>query len=545
MEDDSNKNKILFRRVMRGVDMKAIKLRPYQSKAIEAIQNAVDRNQKHMVIEIPSGFDKGIIFVKAIEKLNELYKGKILVVAGNSSLKEQVEKELFTKYQEFIQIDKDNILLETERQIIRNYSQKEEEYPIVIFYDTVMSKQIYEILSCKEKVVVAFSGIVHENLKEIFSPESTVFAYTYQQAMKEGYITPAMDARAREFAFERFGEQLLGGFGYKKIELGSDADDNEWDLIMKKGDRRLLVDCKAYKSQVISPSAAHSLLYAIVMKRKKQELLHKDVVLLLVSSKIPSLQKNEIYRRYGIVILDIENLVFYSNDSPTLLKLLSQITYFPIDHIEGKGLEELETSELSETSEEEIVQDARKENEEINELIQCLTLCKGGQKNSGEYEKICERIIRTLFETNYFNRLTSQHKTKDKHFRMDLLGALKINQNNEESMHPLWQMLVQHYNSHFVVFEFKNYSKAIDQNLIYITEKYLFDAALRNVAIIISRKGFSESAKFAAAGCLKEHGKLILNITDDDLIKMLELRSDKAADYLLDKLEEFLMEISK
>ena len=525
--------------------MKAIKLRPYQSKAIEAIQNAVDRNQKHMVIEIPSGFDKGIIFVKAIEKLNELYKGKILVVAGNSSLKEQVEKELFTKYQEFIQIDKDNILLETERQIIRNYSQKEEEYPIVIFYDTVMSKQIYEILSCKEKVVVAFSGIVHENLKEIFSPESTVFAYTYQQAMKEGYITPAMDARAREFAFERFGEQLLGGFGYKKIELGSDADDNEWDLIMKKGDRRLLVDCKAYKSQVISPSAAHSLLYAIVMKRKKQELLHKDVVLLLVSSKIPSLQKNEIYRRYGIVILDIENLVFYSNDSPTLLKLLSQITYFPIDHIEGKGLEELETSELSETSEEEIVQDARKENEEINELIQCLTLCKGGQKNSGEYEKICERIIRTLFETNYFNRLTSQHKTKDKHFRMDLLGALKINQNNEESMHPLWQMLVQHYNSHFVVFEFKNYSKAIDQNLIYITEKYLFDAALRNVAIIISRKGFSESAKFAAAGCLKEHGKLILNITDDDLIKMLELRSDKAADYLLDKLEEFLMEISK
>lgn len=90
-----------------------------------------------------------------------------------------------------------------------------------------------------------------------------------------------------------------------------------------------------------------------------------------------------------------------------------------------------------------------------------------------------------------------------------------------------------------------NYKKEIDQNLIYITEKYLFDAALRNVAVIISRKGFSKAAKFAAEGCLKEHGKLILNVTDEDLIKMLELKSDKAADYLLDKLEEFLMGISK
>ena len=128
---------------------------------------------------------------------------------------------------------------------------------------------------------------------------------------------------------------------------------------------------------------------------------------------------------------------------------------------------------------------------------------------------------------------------------MDLIGSLKTTQDNDEGMHPFWQMLVQHYNSHFVVFEFKNYSEKIDQNLIYITEKYLFDAALRNVAFIISRKGFSDSAKFAAAGCLKEHGKLILDITQDDLIKMLKVSSDNPADYLLTKLEDFLMGISK
>ena len=128
---------------------------------------------------------------------------------------------------------------------------------------------------------------------------------------------------------------------------------------------------------------------------------------------------------------------------------------------------------------------------------------------------------------------------------MDLIGSLKISQNNDESMHPLWQMLVQHYNSHFVVFEFKNYSEKIDQNLIYITEKYLFDAALRNVAFIISRKGFSDAAKFAAEGCLKEHGKLILDVTQDDLIKMLESPGNNPADHLLEIMEDFLMGISK
>lgn len=267
---------------------------------------------------------------------------------------------------------------------------------------------------------------------------------------------------------------------------------------------------------------------------------------MVVLSRIPSLQKDEIYKTYRIVVLDIDNLVFYSKNDPPLLKQLSQITYFPIDYIEGLPSREAEQAGLFfGFAKNEILAEAEKEVTETNELIRQLKDCKSGKKYSGAYEDICEKVIRTLFEANYFNRLTRQHKTKDEYFRMDLIGSLKINQRNEESMHPLWKMLVQHYNSHFVVFEFKNYSNTIDQNLIYITEKYLFDAALRNVAFIISRKGFSKSAKFAAESCLKEHGKLILDVTEEDLIKMLEAKDDEAADFLLMKLEEFLMGISK
>lgn len=105
---------------------------------------------------------------------------------------------------------------------------------------------------------------------------------------------------------------------------------------------------------------------------------------------------------------------------------------------------------------------------------------------------------------------------------------------------------MQHYNSRFVVFEFKNYTEKIYQNLIYITQKYLYNAALRNIAIITSRNGFSDNAYKAATSILTKDGKLIMDLTDDDLITMLMMKADEQdpSDYLLDKLQTFLMSIS-
>lgn len=354
-----------------------------------------------------------------------------------------------------------------------------------------------------------------------------------------------MDAQARGPALEILSKHLLEGFGYTQIDY-TNREHDDWDLVLQKNNQKLWVECKAYKSKAVSPYVANELLKTIVMRKMKQNLSQEDIILLIVLSNIPSFQKDEIYKRYRIVVWDIENLVFYCKNNLALLKQLSQITYFPIEHIEGQPSAEAETAKLLLTSVvDKHLEDAEKEANKAELLIQRLTNCTAGRDNSREYEKICEEILRHLFEANYFNRLTNQHKTNDEHFRMDLIGSLKITQNNDESMHPLWQMLVQHYNSHFVVFEFKNYTDKIDQNLVYITEKYLFAASLRNVAFIISREGFSDSAKFAAEGCLKEHGKLILDIINEDLIKMLKSPSDNPADYLLTKLEEFLMGISK
>ena len=524
--------------------MKATQLLQYQSEAVDAIQKAFERKQKHIVVELPTGFGKSLIFAKTAEYLNRMKAGKILVASSSMTLKEKIEQDLSTNYQGFIQVDKDCIVVDTVQKILKQQIENTTAYQVIILYEATLPKELHESLVSNGTTIISFFAINSTIFHRPFASEDVVFSYSYKDAVNDGYLTPAMDTMALEPAVEAFSKQLLEQFGYHQI--ASCIQDQDWDLIVSNGEHKIWVEYKTYKSQVVSPSTADSLLKTILMRKRRQEIPREDLVLLVILSRIPSFQKDEIFKRYKIIVWDIENLVFYSKSSPSLLKQLSQITYFPINYIEGQRSGESALAGLSFAStENEIVHEVETETAKTSELIRQLQDCPPGQDFSGDYEKICEKILRTLFEATYFNRLTAQHRTEDEHFRMDLIGSLKINQSNEESMHPLWKMLVQHYNSHFVVFEFKNYTKEIDQNLIYITEKYLFDAALRNVAFIISRKGFSESAKFAAEGCLKEHGKLILDVTEKDLVQMLEAKSDEAADHLLTKLEEFLMGISK
>lgn len=525
--------------------MKKILLRQYQASAVDAVQKALENGKMHMVVEMPTGCGKTVVLAKIVENLNRQKLGKILVITDRVLIKEQMERILFDDDEGIVAVDRENINIENVQKLARNSNTQTDEYFCWIFYDVNNIDSICERFACKEKTIIVFSNTPQMCSYKNIKTSDVVFSYTYEDAVRDGILTPAMDIKALEATVEVYGKQLLEQFGYKPVDSLSFEQKQEWDLIVNKDNQRIWVEYKTYKSQVVSPSAAVSLLNTVVMKKMKQDIPQKDIVLLLVFSKIPTFQKDEIYKRYQIIVWDIENLVFYSKDNPVLLKQLSQITYFPIDYVEGQQSKEAEKAELTQISIGNKIAYEVEEDDEANALIKRLQACKSGKKYSSEYEDVCEEILRFLFEANYFNRLTRQHKTKDEHFRMDLIGALKINQNKEESMHPLWQLLVQHYNSHFVVFEFKNYAKEIDQNLIYITEKYLYDSALRNVAVIISRKGFSKSAKFAAEGSLKEHGKLVLEIKDEDLIEMLRLKSDKAADYLLEKLEELLMGISK
>jgi hypothetical protein len=113
------------------------------------------------------------------------------------------------------------------------------------------------------------------------------------------------------------------------------------------------------------------------------------------------------------------------------------------------------------------------------------------------------------------------------------------------SEHDFWRAIVNHFQSRYVVFEFKNYRKRIKQGQILTTEKYLYRTALRSTAIIISKVGADKNAMALCRGVLREHGKLIINLTVEDICAMLQMR-DEATDHnsvLTDYVDKMLMEL--
>ena len=370
--------------------MQEIKLRTYQVEAIEAIKEALKRHQKHIVVEMATGSGKGIVLAKTLEFLSCTNQKNILVVTDRMTLKDYVEKELINET--FKEFDKNSILVTTEQRVLRNSDESFNKYQVVIFYDTNVSEKVYEILACKEKNVIVFRKDYRERTHRLFTPEEVVFSYSYKDAVEDGVLTPAMDTHVFGIATEVFAKQLLEQFGYVQTELQLSNQNNIWDLVVCKSAQRIWVECKTYKSQVVSPSAANSLLNEIVMRKMKQNIPQQDIVLLVVLSKIPTFQKDEIYKRYRIIVWDIENLVFYSKNNHTLLKQLAQITYFPIDYIEGQPSLEADLEQLFVVpKEDKHIQEAEKEADETNNLIQKLIDCKPGKNMHANMNKFVNK----------------------------------------------------------------------------------------------------------------------------------------------------------
>lgn len=137
---------------------------------------------------------------------------------------------------------------------------------------------------------------------------------------------------------------------------------------------------------------------------------------------------------------------------------------------------------------------------------------------------------------------SEQQKSNNDLYRFDLLCRIK-----DENQKTFWSILERYFRSKYVIFEFKNYKEPITQKEVYTTEKYLYAKALRSVGIIIAAHGYDEHAYWAAKGCLRENGKLIILLDTEDLIKMNKMKLDleDPSTYLLDKLDEILSELEK
>lgn len=508
--------------------MNNVNIRGYQQEAIDIIIKKIKQGSKQVVIELPTGSGKSTVIKKLIELLN--LESRILILNRTKAL-EYHFKELLKDYK--------NVG-------IGNYYN----YPIADNFDYIilndienLSEENYRSIYCssKEARLICFCNrgqrIVDSSnwLDDI----SIDYSITTEQIINEGYINPNKTG----YKFECFTENLFKELGFSSIEREVALCNNKVmmrvDFVACIGDKKMIVETKSYRSKhientIINRAIDHLFSYIKVWRKKYKN--NVDAILVM-GCYVPDEIKKSTYLEKHILIIDVSNLLYLSQKSEKLMReLIDAIQYSVYDIIPklpisidslkfGKSLNNTDESEMD------IVKSFIHKLENME--------CGNSNNNDKKYEKLCVDIIKFLFEPE-FTRMLEQSSTDDKMFRMDLVCGLK-------GTSTFWKILIEHYNTRFIVFEFKNYKDEIDQNFIYITEKYLYNAVLRNVAIIISRRGFSHNARKAATGILTENGKLIIEMNDDDLITMLRMKADglDAADYLLDILEEYLISISK
>lgn len=179
---------------------------------------------------------------------------------------------------------------------------------------------------------------------------------------------------------------------------------------------------------------------------------------------------------------------------------------------------------------------------EAKQLRKDITNWKSGkQTNASAYEKLCTRTLIRLFADD-LTLWNEQAKSNANLYRFDLICKIK-----RENHKDFWEIVERYFDSKYVIFEFKNYTEKVTQKEVYTTLRYLYPTALRRVAIIISPNGIDDHADKAIRGALRDEGKLILSLTNEELLHMLQMKEDgeDPADYLSDKLDALLIDLEK
>jgi hypothetical protein len=135
------------------------------------------------------------------------------------------------------------------------------------------------------------------------------------------------------------------------------------------------------------------------------------------------------------------------------------------------------------------------------------------------FEDVCYEALQYVFDGVLGNWDTQKPVASDDN-RYDAIAKI-------QGSDVFCRTRIEHFGSRHILFEFKNYKDPVGANLIHITEKYLYPKALRGVAVIISPHGFEDAAKRASHGALRDVGKLMLDLTRDQLGELLD-KKDKA-----------------
>ena len=325
--------------------------------------------------------------------------------------------------------------------------------------------------------------------------------------------------------FEKCVARIFEGAGFsvsdcqKTIYETADTK-TEVDFIFQKDGKTYCVEVKsAINTQVIKKA----------IERVCSIAQSKDMIPVLVTAQYLDKDKRNYFRKNNdsLILVDIANLLYAVRDNIQLRNELIALLPYSVDEIEP------EYNLLD--------SDSLRHEDHLASLIGELNLCNAGREGFRKYEELCFDILKALFSED-LALWYKQQKSNKGLYRFDLLCRVK-----DGTTKSFWSIIENYFRSKYLVFEFKNYTDTVTQKEIYTTERYLYAKALRSVAIVISANGYDENAKWAAKGCLRENGKLIILLTNNDLIKMLETKNkhEDPSEYLQSKLDTLLIDLEK
>lgn len=252
-------------------------------------------------------------------------------------------------------------------------------------------------------------------------------------------------------------------------------------------------------------------------------------VLVLFSRRSPYI-KERVLALSNINVIDISNLLYLvSKNEKMKNKLINLLSYSTENIIEKKLDFDIDLKQYQESKDYDYGY-----LEKLEDIIP-------GPQNFKQYEEFCVSVLKYLFNDT-LSLWEEQEKSNDDLFRFDLICKIKSNIRSE-----FFNTLENYFSSRYIIFEFKNYTEEITQKEIFTTEKYLYKTALRTVAIILTRKGVDKNGMKAIKGILRENGKLIIVLDDDD-IKQMIYSKEHNEDYfeiLVNKLDKMLISLEK
>lgn len=269
---------------------------------------------------------------------------------------------------------------------------------------------------------------------------------------------------------------------------------------------------------------------------------------LVVSSEIQEDIKDKIYKEYRIQVIDLNDLISLSNSQLRHLFDLADLCDFSVFNLSKTTPASDHIVQRNSSRKVELLTEVFEDNQSNydatslllgQKLISNIEHIDSGNHDCHRYEKIMTEALQFIFSEDLGGWHEQKNSDDDLH-RFDLVCSIRSSKN-------LWSFISQNLDSRYIIFEFKNYSKQIGQSQIYSTEKYLYEKAKRKVAFIISQYGANTNAIVAAQGSMREHGKLIINLTNSNIIKFINLKvyGDDPCEELLQIIDDFLIRLPK